>query len=84
MIVRTTWDYQRDADLFLSVLDEIEGQGVPLANPASVVRWNVRKTYLRDLAQRGVTIVPTRAGDTASRRPSFDACRSSSVRMSAW
>ena len=32
---------------------------VPLENPLSLVRWNVDKTYLRDLDARGVPIVPT-------------------------
>jgi glutathione synthase/RimK-type ligase-like ATP-grasp enzyme len=59
VIIRTTWDYQHDVDAFLSRIDEIERQGVPLANPARFVRWNARKTYLRELAAQGVPIVPT-------------------------
>jgi glutathione synthase/RimK-type ligase-like ATP-grasp enzyme len=62
VIIRTTWDYQRHLDRFLAVLDGIERQGVPLANPLALVRWNARKTYLADLAARGVPIVPTRFG----------------------
>ena len=30
-----------------------------LWNPLEVVRWNVRKTYLQELQDRGITIVPT-------------------------
>jgi glutathione synthase/RimK-type ligase-like ATP-grasp enzyme len=62
VIVRSTWDYQRDLSAFLAVLAHIEELGVRLANPASVVRWNARKTYLRELEARGVPIVPTRWG----------------------
>ena len=62
VVVRTTWDYQHHLDRFLAVLDHIEELGVPLANPAPLVRWNARKHYLCDLAARGVAIVPTRWG----------------------
>jgi glutathione synthase/RimK-type ligase-like ATP-grasp enzyme len=62
VIIRTPWDYQKDVDAFLALLDRIEALGVPLANPAKLVRWNARKTYLRDLAARGVDIVPTHWG----------------------
>lgn len=59
VVIRSTWDYQSDPDLFLQVLAEIEASGTPLANPRDIVQWNLRKTYLRDLEARGVAIVPT-------------------------
>lgn len=62
VVIRTTWDYQHDLDAFLDALSAIESAGVPLANPSALVRWNARKTYLRDLASRGVPVVPTRWG----------------------
>jgi glutathione synthase/RimK-type ligase-like ATP-grasp enzyme len=62
VVIRTPWDYQRDVDGFLVTLEEIEKTGVPVANSTSLVRWNSRKTYLRDLAARGVAIVPTQWG----------------------
>ena len=37
----------------------IERSGTPLFNGLDLVRWNIRKTYLRDLAERGVPVVPT-------------------------
>ena len=40
-------------------LAEIERSGTPLFNGLDLVRWNIRKTYLRDLAERGVSVVPT-------------------------
>lgn len=66
VIIRTTWDYQRDLDAFLAALDAIAATGVPLANALPLVRWNARKTYLRDLASRGVTTLPTRWGEGIS------------------
>ena len=60
VVIRSTWDYQSDFARFLRVLDEIAQSGARLENNMDVVRWNIEKTYLRDLAQRGVPIVPTR------------------------
>lgn len=58
VIVRTPWDYQSAPDQFLTVLADIESQ-TRLENPLSVVRWNLDKTYLRDMESRGVQTVPT-------------------------
>jgi glutathione synthase/RimK-type ligase-like ATP-grasp enzyme len=59
VVIRSTWDYVNDPDAFLDVLGEIESCGTPLFNELELVRWNIRKTYLRDLAERGVPVVPT-------------------------
>ena len=61
VVVRTTWDYQRDVAGFLGTLERISAV-VPLWNPVEVIRWNLEKTYLQDLAARGVPIVPTAFG----------------------
>ena len=58
VIIRSTWDYWDDTDAFLSVLETIDRES-RLANPIELVRWNYQKTYMRDLASRGVKIVPT-------------------------
>jgi hypothetical protein len=65
VVVRTTWDYQRDPDGFLQALERISKRAV-LWNPLEVIRWNIRKTYLRELAARGVCVVPTRFGHGAA------------------
>jgi glutathione synthase/RimK-type ligase-like ATP-grasp enzyme len=59
VVIRSTWDYTKTPDAFLSVLSEIERAGIPLFNHLDLVRWNIQKTYLRDLADRGVPVVPT-------------------------
>lgn len=58
VVIRSTWDYWNDLDAFLGVLQAIDRVTL-LANPLALVRWNLRKTYLRDLERRGVAIVPT-------------------------
>jgi len=65
--VRTTWDYQEQLPEFLRWVDRVSGVSL-LHNPASVLRWNADKRYLRDLSEAGVPIVPTvwlEAGSTA-------------------
>ncbi|MEO6970012.1 MAG: hypothetical protein ABI217_03855 [Chthoniobacterales bacterium] len=59
VVIRSTWDYVNDPDAFLDVLAEIEDSGTPLFNGLDLVRWNIRKTHLRDLGERGVPVVPT-------------------------
>jgi glutathione synthase/RimK-type ligase-like ATP-grasp enzyme len=59
VVIRSTWDYQHQPDRFLSVLSEIDGSGVPLFNGIDLVRWNLRKSYLQELAARGIPIVPS-------------------------
>ena len=55
VVVRTTWDYWDRLPDYLAW-----AAAVPrLANPAEVIRWNTDKRYLRDLADRGVPVVPT-------------------------
>lgn len=59
VVIRTTWDYQRHADEFIRVLETIEASAARLENPIEIVRWNLNKTYLRDMEMRMCPIVPT-------------------------
>lgn len=59
VVIRSTWDYQHGPQEFLRVLESIEKLGARLENGSEIVRWNMQKTYLRDLAARGIEIVPT-------------------------
>ncbi|MBT8047286.1 MAG: hypothetical protein HKO99_02180 [Xanthomonadales bacterium] len=58
VIVRSTWDYWNDVAAFLEALENIDRE-TRLANPLDTVRWNLEKTYLADLENSGVGIVPT-------------------------
>ncbi len=49
VVLRSTWDYHQRAEEFAGWLDRLEATGVPVWNPLDVVRWNMDKTYLRDL-----------------------------------
>lgn len=59
VVIRSPWDYQQSCSQFRDVLARIDASRANLQNPLKVVRWNVEKTYLRDLQNSGVTIVPT-------------------------
>lgn len=59
VIIRTPWDYQRDPQAFLQILENIEASSARLENSLDIVRWNLKKTYLRDLEEKGINIVPT-------------------------
>jgi len=59
VIIRSPWDYQRDAKLFIQVLENIEASSARLENPLNLVKWNLNKTYLKELQQKDIPIVPT-------------------------
>ncbi|MBI1360619.1 MAG: hypothetical protein GC155_10115 [Alphaproteobacteria bacterium] len=58
-MVLACWDYQDDHVAFLARLESIEAAGCRVFNPPALVRWNIRKTYLRELEAKGAPIVPT-------------------------
>lgn len=58
VLIRTTWDYHKNYEIFLETLNVISRSGTRLVNPFELVRWNIQKTYLRDLEWKGIRIVP--------------------------
>ncbi len=67
-IIRSTWDYHRRLDEFDHWLTEVATH-TQLWNPAEVIRWNLDKRYLVDLAANGLPIVPSKFVD--SRQPNW-------------
>ena len=59
IVVRSTWDYHRHAEQFREWIASLENTGAPLWNPPALLRWNMEKTYLRELERAGVRTVPT-------------------------
>lgn len=57
-ILRSTWNYPLAIDAFAAWLERVAA-AAPLLNPADVVRGNLHKRYLLELAARGVAVVPT-------------------------
>lgn len=57
-LLRTTWNYSEAPAAFAAWCDRVAAHG-GLMNPAAVVRGNMHKRYLLDLAARGVPAAPT-------------------------
>lgn len=58
-VIRSTWDYHLSQAAFSAWLLRLEALGIPLWNPASVLRANADKSYLRELEAAGVLTPPT-------------------------
>jgi glutathione synthase/RimK-type ligase-like ATP-grasp enzyme len=56
VIIRSCWDYHLRPDEFARWIESLP---VPVFNPREVIRWNMHKSYLFDLASRGVLIPRT-------------------------
>lgn len=62
-LVRTTWNYTKYLTNFLERLVQVEDR---LWNPLELIRWNANKKYLKELAAKGLPIIPLRtASDQA-------------------
>jgi len=59
VIIRSTWDYQEDAEAFMQVLKDIEQSGTTLLNSLKIAQWNINKNYLQEVEQKGAAIIPT-------------------------
>jgi glutathione synthase/RimK-type ligase-like ATP-grasp enzyme len=55
VVLRATWDYAERRDEFLSWAESVP----TLSNSAEVVRWNTDKSYMAELGDAGVAVVPT-------------------------
>jgi len=58
VVLRSTWDYPQRLPEFLAWLDQVDAVS-DLVNPPAMVRWNLDKKYLVELAVAGVPIIPT-------------------------
>lgn len=59
LIFRSAWDYHFKTEKFENWLKEIDNQEVKICNPISVVQKNYDKFYLKELAEKGLPIIPT-------------------------
>ena len=54
------WGYHFDVPRWHELLDRLESDAVPTANPVPLLRWNSDKRYLAELGKRGISVIPTR------------------------
>ena len=57
-VLRSPWDYTERPSEFLAALEKIQ-LSTKVLNPLTILRWNIDKHYLADLAQAGLSVVPT-------------------------
>ncbi|ABI67271.1 conserved hypothetical protein [Maricaulis maris MCS10] len=65
VVIGTCWDYMEKPEAFMAMLERCSRE-TRLLNPLETVRWNSRKTYLKDLAARGAPMIPTVWADAAN------------------
>lgn len=70
-LIRTTWDYTKHRDQFERWVEHVSAQ-TQLLNSEIIVRWNLSKTYLRELAESGVSVLPTCWIDVPLSREEFE------------
>ena len=58
IVMRSPWDYPERLDEFLAWLQRAS-TAAPVLNCPDLIRWNLDKAYLGELAARGVPVVPT-------------------------
>jgi len=58
VLLRSTWDYHVRPAEFVAWLERVDAVS-ELSNPLPMVRWNLDKHYLAELAGAGVPVVPT-------------------------
>lgn len=57
-ILRSPWDYHRRIQEFVTWLSAVATQ-TRLHNSTDIVMWNIDKTYLKELVEAGIAVIPT-------------------------
>jgi glutathione synthase/RimK-type ligase-like ATP-grasp enzyme len=58
-ILKSPWDYHERFPDFMAWLDRLEALNIGMLNPSPVVRWNIDKHYLKDIAEAGLAVIPS-------------------------
>jgi Prokaryotic glutathione synthetase, ATP-grasp domain len=69
IVIRSCWNYHLKLQEFIKWLDKIDDKKIKLFNPSNIVRWNLNKKYLAELANQGVIVPKTiwvKQGDTSN------------------
>lgn len=72
-IIRTCWDYHERSDEFVATLEAHERAGLRIFNSSNIVRWNARKTYLKELGSSAIETVWADRADARTVAQAFDA-----------
>jgi glutathione synthase/RimK-type ligase-like ATP-grasp enzyme len=58
LLVRSVWDYHLRPQDFMRWIDGMSGR-IPVVNPPEMIRWNMDKRYLREIASAGFDVPRT-------------------------
>src|SRR5579883_470803 len=59
VVLRSNWDYHHAPAAFVAWLGWLDALGTPVFNQPALVRWNLDKGYLLELAGRGANVPRT-------------------------
>lgn len=59
LVVRSCWEYYQRPEQFQAWLDMVDSDVHAVINPVDVIKWNLHKSYLRELDTAGVAVTPT-------------------------
>lgn len=59
IVIRSVWDYHRLHKDFWQWLVKVKESSIRLINSSEIVRWNLNKSYLLELADKGISAVPS-------------------------
>lgn len=59
VVLRCTWDYHQKLAQFHVWMDALESRQVCVINPLSILRWNINKRYLFEMAKHTAAVIPT-------------------------
>lgn len=74
VVIRSTWNYFERVEEFVAWAESV-AKATRLLNPPSIIGWNAKKTYLRELEGRGVDVVPTEFVEKGAKRSMADLLR---------
>ncbi len=57
-VIRSTWDYHLHYQKFCSWLERVS-KVTTILNPSSLLLWNSKKTYLKELIAAGLPVIPS-------------------------
>lgn len=72
VVLRSTWNYVRNFDAFTAWCAAVD-RVASLVNPIELLRWNIHKRYLLELAAEGIAVVPTELVESGI-MPAWDRC----------
>ena len=66
VVVRSCWDYHLKFRAFLEWIELLKDKQIKVCNGPDILKWNCRKSYLLDLQNRGIPVIPSLivAGDS--------------------